>query len=82
MSYQLLSKTTPVARKQYSCIWCVEKIEQGEKHVYEVSKYDGDFQCGRWHPECIEACHQYMKSQFGEDEFEPNAHKRGSQDEY
>jgi hypothetical protein len=79
MSYQLLSETTPVARKQYSCMWCVERIKIGEKHVHEVSKYDGEFQDHRWHPECLDVCREYIL-ESGEDTFEAHECKRGSQE--
>lgn len=30
---EVLSVTTPVARRQYDCHWCGEKIEAGEKYA-------------------------------------------------
>jgi len=80
MSYQLLSETEPVARKEYHCIWCPEKILKGEKHIHESSKYDGDFQDHRWHFECIKASARFFK-ESGEEEFTPHACKRGSCEE-
>lgn len=77
MSYQLLSETEPVARKQYRCIWCPEKIDKGTKHVHESSKYDGDFQDHRWHLECYAASRKYF-SENGECEFMPHENRRGS----
>ena len=79
MSYELLSETTPKARKDYSCIWCGEPIPKGEFHVHEVSKYDGDFQDHRWHPECIKASKEYFSAD-GE-EFFGGEFKRGTSEE-
>jgi len=60
MSYQLLSKTEPKAKKDYKCIWCPEGISKGVKHVHEVSTYSGEFQNHRWHPECYSAATKYF----------------------
>ena len=79
MSYQLISETRPKARKQYDCIWCVEKIAAGEAHIHEVSKYDGELQDHRWHPECHEAAQTYFR-ESGEEEFGAHECKRGSLD--
>ena len=76
MSYQLLSKTEPTARKLYHCMWCPEDILQGEKHVHEVSKFDGEFQDHRWHPECWAAALLYFSG--ADDTFEPHQCKRGT----
>jgi len=80
MGYELLSTRTPVARKDHRCIWCPEKILKGDKHIHEVSKYDGDFQDHRWHPECREASCKFFKK-YGEEEFQPHACKRGTDEE-
>jgi hypothetical protein len=80
MSYVLISETRPKAKKQYDCIWCVEKIEAGETHIHEVSKYDRQFQDHRWHPECHEAAMDYFHK-YGEEEFNPHECKRGSQED-
>ena len=55
MSYQLISEAHPVARKEYKCIWCGEKILKGEKYLYRFYKYEGDLNSGRMHLECEEA---------------------------
>lgn len=80
MSYQQLSKTSPKARKEYSCIWCSEKILIGETHIKEVGEYEGDFQSNRWHPECHNAAQMYFEEN-GEDCFEAYENKRGSTEE-
>ena len=80
MNYQLLSDTEPVARKEYQCIWCPEKIEKGTKHRHEVSKYDSELQDHRWHLECAKASQEYFH-ESGEEEFEPHACKRGTLEE-
>jgi hypothetical protein len=54
MSYELLSKTRPIARKDHRCIWCGQKIPKGEQYISEQSVFDGDFQNHHWHFECLE----------------------------
>ena len=80
MSYNLLSKTTPKAKKQHDCIWCPERIVKGEKYIREISIFD-DFQSHAWHPECWEAAQDYFRTN-GESEFDAHACKRGTNDEY
>src|ERR1035437_214709 len=80
MSYQLISKTLPKARKEYPCIWCSEKILIGEIHLKEVGEFEGDFQSNRWHEECHNAAQMYFE-ESGENEFTPYENKRGSIDE-
>lgn len=80
MSYQLISKTLPKARKEYPCIWCSEKILIGEIHLKEVGEFEGDFQSNRWHEECHNAAQMYF-NESGENEFTPYENKRGSIDE-
>lgn len=77
MSYQLICETKPKARKEYPCIWCVEKIQKGEVHIHEISKYCGDLQDHRWHPECRLAATKFFH-ESKEEEFEPGVCKRGS----
>lgn len=80
MSYQLLSETQPIARKDYPCVWCPETILKGFKYVREVSKYDGWFQDHHWHPECYLAAKEFFR-EYGEDEFPPREFKRGTIEE-
>ena len=48
----ILSNTTPKARKQYKCNFCLLPIIKGEKHDCQVVVYDGiytwrsHFECG------------------------------------
>jgi len=77
MSYSLISRTEPTARKEYNCIWCPEKILRGEKHVHEISKAD-EFQNHRWHLECWSASQEYFSENPGEDMLYPHESKRGS----
>lgn len=51
MSYTLLSETKPVARKEYTCIWCGEKVLKQEKHTHLIGVFDGDFNDDRYHRE-------------------------------
>lgn len=80
MSDQQLSLTRPTARKDYPCIWCREKILKGERHMHEVSLYDGSFQDHRWHPECWEASESDIRK-HGTLEFMPHEFKRGTNEE-
>lgn len=52
MSYTLLSKTNPKARKDHRCIWCGQTIPKDSQYVAERSVYDGDMQNHHWHGEC------------------------------
>lgn len=76
MSYQLLSERQRTARKTHRCIWCGEPIAVGDRYISESSKYSGDFQFHRWHPECKEASHGFFAD--GHEEFEPGEFKRGA----
>lgn len=80
MSYQLISETKPRARKDYRCVWCPEPILKGELHIHECSKYCGDIQDLRWHPECRDAAQAFFR-EYGEEEFPPHEFKRGTMDE-
>lgn len=80
MSYDLLGLTKRRARKIHACIWCNEKIQQGETYEDEASVYYGELQRLRWHPECYAAAQVWFR-EFGEEEFEPHACKRGTSEE-
>lgn len=77
MSYTLISKTQPVARKDHKCIWCGEPIPKGMKHQKEASSYNGDFQSSRFHIECADAATNYF-TETQEEEFSPGEFKRGA----
>lgn len=71
MSYQLFESPTRTAlRKEHRCIWCGQKIRIGEKYMDERSVYDGNIQRHRWHPECLNAAHEYFRN-TAEEEFSP-----------
>jgi hypothetical protein len=55
MSFQLLSRTTPKARKEHQCIWCAQPIVNRATYVLDACLCDGDFQSNKWHPECQDA---------------------------
>ena len=80
MSYTLIKTTNPKAKKEYSCIWCAEKINIGEVHTKEVGEFEGDFQSNRWHTECHNAAQMYF-NESGENCFYPHENKRGSTEE-
>jgi hypothetical protein len=44
--------TRPVARKEYRCEWCGEKILKGERHFKYAGIWEGDWQNWRMHGEC------------------------------
>ncbi len=75
MSYTLLSKTTPKARKSFRCIWCGQRIQIGEPYVRETGTYSGDFQSFAFHPKCKIACEAALR-ECGEEEFEPYDNER------
>ena len=74
MSYELISRTEPKARKPYVCIWCNDPIVKGDKYVHEVSKYEGNLQDHHWHPECESAGRRYFSES---EEFDPGSFERG-----
>ena len=76
--YTLLSETTPVARVPHQCIWCGEVIEKGTRYHHERSIYDGHFQNHKWHPECLDAFHDYNEVEFnaGENERPPTQNEK------
>ena len=55
MAYEEISSSHPVARKDYSCEWCSEKIVKGEKHFQRFYIWEGCRNNGRMHLECEEA---------------------------
>ncbi len=72
MSFEVISDTTPVARKQHRCVWCGEPILKGQKHFHQVGKMYGDIQANRWHFECFDAA----KLEDIEDGFIPHENER------
>lgn len=80
MSFDLLSQSYPIARKEHICEWCGEKIEKGEKYYRYVGFYDGNFQNTPLHLECAEAMDKHLKEDM-DDEYTPYSFKRGSVEE-
>lgn len=62
MSWTLLSTSQPVARKEYLCEWCPERIQVGEKHAQYAGVMDGYIQNTRMHLECLDASHREWDS--------------------
>lgn len=79
MSYTLLSKTEPIARKDHKCIWCGQKIPKGEQYLAERSVYDGEMQNHHWHMECWSASKDEM-GYTGDWEFGPYENERPQPD--
>lgn len=75
-----LSQTTPIARKEHTCIWCREKILKGEKYNRWTGIFDGDFQSNAMHLECQRAFNEQSRiyGYISCDGFEPYSFKRGS----
>lgn len=73
MSYALIRESWPLARKQYKCIWCGQRIEVGLKHRHEVSRYD-ELQDHRWHLECDADAKECFRT--GDEEFIPYGAER------
>jgi len=71
-----------MAKREYLCIWCPEKIKAGEKYVRLVGVYDGEFQSNEFHPECHKAMERFFAENRDETEFMPHECKRGTNEEY
>lgn len=59
--YQLISRTEPISRKSYKCIWCGQTIDIKTKYIHEISKFDCRLQNHHWHLECEIASNYYFK---------------------
>ncbi len=68
MSYSLLSRSAPRARKPHRCIWCGYPTIVGSKYVREASVYDGQMQNLAFHEACVKASDDYF-NEVGEGEF-------------
>jgi hypothetical protein len=44
------------SRKSHRCLWCGQEIPIGSTYWEFANKYDGDFNCDAFHPECWDAC--------------------------
>ena len=60
---QILSQTTPRARKEHTCYLCNRPIPVGEVHVKLVGETDGDF----WHMRMHTVCHKHTADWFEDD---------------
>ncbi len=72
-------KRTPVARKEYRCSWCFERIEKGEKHTYSWILDGRDGFHLRTHSDC-DAAAQRSWDESGAMDGEPfcdERHQRG-----
>ena len=67
----------PVASKSYKCVWCVDRISPGVKHLHFKGVWQGDFQDWRMHVEC-EKAHDMSRHDFYHDgEICMDGHLRG-----
>lgn len=55
---QLLSQTTPRARRLYVCDWCNGGIKTGERHACDSYADGGRVYNNRFHAECRAAMHR------------------------
>ncbi len=78
MSYTELKHTQPICRKEHLCEWCNEKIEIGEKADYRAYVFDGDFNNGYMHMECLENGFNKEDRETLQEGFEIGGYKRGS----
>ena len=49
------------SHKPRICEWCGQRIEKGDKYVYEACQFQGDFCTSALHPECRAAAEKEMK---------------------
>lgn len=49
---QILSETTPTARKKHRCDFCGQPIDVGEKYDYQFNVNDGDACSWKTHSSC------------------------------
>lgn len=77
MSYEEISTGRPQARKDYRCEWCNETIAKGDRHFYRVYKFEGDFNSGRMHLECMLAMDKAPKDEL-EGGWTPGDYPRGN----
>lgn len=66
----------PVARKEYKCIYCGEKILKGEKHCKATGAWEGDLQDWRMHNECNEAHEKENRQGCGDGGIDAYASRR------
>lgn len=76
MSYVLIREAQQVARKPHRCIWCADRINVGERYVYERSVYDGQPQSLHWHLECRAEAILRWKFDPYDCEFSPGENER------
>ncbi len=55
MSYEELSNKQVTCRKNYSCGWCAQAVNKGERAQARSYKFFGDMVSDHMHPECYEA---------------------------
>ena len=66
----------PVAAKSHRCIYCVERIAPGTRHLHFTGVWEGDWQDWRMHKEC-EAAHDASQDEYSEGEICNHRHLRG-----
>ena len=78
MSYENIDDTgrKVILRKRRRCEWCSLWLENGERAVTRVYKFEGDFNSARMHSECYEAMHEFLPDMLG-GEFESGEQGRG-----
>ena len=68
------------ARKAYKCLWCGEPINKGDKHYRLDWIYDGEFNNGRWHLECLYSENNWKSNNdFWDEYLEPYQGIRGEE---
>jgi len=71
--------TSPVARKDYRCEWCGQKIPKGEKHFQYTGVWQDEWQYWRMHKECEK---QRQIDYDGDGEFSSFGNDRGGSPNY
>ena len=55
------------AMKDHYCILCGQKIEKGSSYFNHVTKYDGEFNVMKFHPECNQILEAYWAENDGQE---------------
>ena len=55
------------AMKDHYCVLCGQKIEKGSPYFNHATKYEGEFNVMKFHPECHQMVEAYWAENYGEE---------------